>query len=95
MTVHKNSVAAYHEEKKKLSTRALLIAAWVQMHGRSTDRQVMIGMGFSEPNAVRPRITELVDAGELVEVDSVRCEVTGKTVRVVERPTKQLELLAA
>lgn len=46
-----------------------------------TDRQMMHILGFTDMNSVRPRITELTDTGYLVEVDSVRDEVTGKTVR--------------
>lgn len=43
-------------------------------------------MGFPEPNAVRPRITELIAAGFLQEVGEKRCPVTRKTVRVVDVP---------
>lgn len=93
--IHENSIAAYHQEQAKLSRRALLVCAWIELHGPATDRQVMLGMGFTDMNAVRPRITESVDAGQLVEVRSVRCNVTGKTVRVVGRPPKQMELIAA
>lgn len=92
--MHANSLAAYRDEKKRLCRRALLVAAWIELNGPSTDRQVMHGMGFKEPNAVRPRITELVDAGVLVEVRSIRCPETRKTVRVVARPV-QMELIAA
>lgn len=93
--IHENSVAAYNQERAKLSKRALLVCAWVELHGPATDRQIMQGMGFTDMNSVRPRITESVDAGQLVEIRSIRCPVTGKTVRVVARPAKQLELLAA
>lgn len=93
--MHENSLQAYRQERKKLTQRALLVLAWIDLNGPATDRQVMHGLKFSEPNAVRPRITELVDAGMLVEVESVRCSETGKTVRVVGRPPRQLELLAA
>lgn len=93
--IHENSLSAYRQEADRLSKRAWLVLAWIDLHGPATDRQVMEGMGFSEPNAVRPRITELVDAGLLVEKDSVKCRRTGKTVRVVARPPKQMELIAA
>lgn len=93
--MHENSIAAYRSERDRLSKRAWLVLAWLDMNGPATDRQVMEGMKFSEPNAVRPRITELVDAGLLVEIRSVRCPTTGKTVRVVGRPPRQMELIAA
>lgn len=93
--VHPNSVEAYHAEKPNLSRRARMVLAWIRLHGRATDRQVAYGMGFGENlNAVRPRITELVDAGELRETHNVRCHVTGKTVRVVDVPAGQEELFA-
>jgi hypothetical protein len=93
--VHQNSVAAYREEEGKLGRRAATILNWVTIHGRATDRQIMLALRFSEPNSVRPRITELVSVGELVEVGTVRCPVTGKRVRVVDIPRPgQRELFA-
>ncbi len=46
-------------------------------------------------NACRPRVTELIEAGVLVEHDSVRCPVTGKTVRrvAVRKPGEQMAML--
>jgi predicted HTH transcriptional regulator len=82
--VHANSLAAYEAEETKLSARAQAVLAWISQHGPHTDREVMKGMGFQEPNSVRPRITELIDAGKLMEVCSRRCPVTGKSVRVVD-----------
>jgi predicted HTH transcriptional regulator len=93
--VHDNSIAAYRAEETKLSRRAEDVLAWITQHGPHTDREVMAGMGFREPNSVRPRITELIDAGKLLEVCSRRCPVTGKTVRVVDiRRPRQPELWA-
>lgn len=93
--IHENSLAAYYSEADRLSRRAWLVLAYVKSHGPLTDRQVMHGMGFKEPNCVRPRITELIDAGKLQEIRSIRCPETGKTVRVVAVPPAQMELLAA
>lgn len=92
--MHDNSLSAYRVEETKLSRRAEAVLAWITQHGPHTDREVMRGMGFSEPNAVRPRITELIDAGKLMEVGGIRCPVTGKTVRRVDiRRPRQLELV--
>lgn len=82
--IHDNSVQAYHEEEPKLSRRADAVLAWITRHGPHTDREVMVGMGFSEPNAVRPRITELIERGKLMEVGDIMCSVTGKRVRRVD-----------
>lgn len=90
---HPNSVSAYHAEEVKLSKRARAVLRWITEHGPHTDRQVMQGMGFTEPNAVRPRITELIDANKLMEVGNVTCPVTRKTVRRVDiRRARQAEL---
>ena len=79
-----NSIAAYHQEEPKLSKRAEALYAWILEHGPHTDREVMKGMGFTEPNAVRPRITELLLAGRLMEVGDVVCSTSNKRVRRVD-----------
>lgn len=86
MNVHQNSIDAYYQEEPRLSRRALAICDWLEVHGPATDRQIMQALGFREPNAVRPRITELIDMSKVREVRSTRCPVTGKTVRVVDVP---------
>lgn len=83
--IHANSVESYHGELPKLSTRAQAIYEHILEHGPRTDREVAREMGFGENlNAVRPRLTELIDAHRLMEVGNVRCPVTGKTVRRVD-----------
>jgi predicted HTH transcriptional regulator len=92
--IHDNSIQAYRAEETKLSRRADAVLAWITRHGPHTDREVMEGMGFREPNAVRPRITELIESGRLMEVGNVRCPVTGKSVRRVDiRRARQAALL--
>ena len=58
-----------------------------------TDREIMRGLGYTDPNAVRPRITELVKAAKLIERDNKRDMETGRTVRTVEVPRGQQALL--
>ncbi len=82
--IHEHSIAAYHAELPKLSRRALRILDWLELHPKKTDREIMLGLGYSDMNSVRPRCTELVDCGSLVEVGEKRCEVTGKTVRILD-----------
>lgn len=48
-----------------------------------TDREVKEALGVSDMNYVRPRITELVKLGYVVEVDDIKCHLTNKTVRRV------------
>lgn len=47
-----------------------------------TDRQVMLGLGKSDMNAVRPRITELLKLQLVVECGWKHCDETGKRVRL-------------
>jgi DNA-binding Lrp family transcriptional regulator len=82
--IHDHSRKAYHEEGAKLSKRARQVLDYLELHPRSTDREIMRGLGFVEPNSVRPRVTELIDAGALVEVAAKQCPYTLKTVRIVD-----------
>lgn len=82
--MHINSLQAYYEEKTKLSRRSRDILSHLEkFRGPFTDRQIMERMGFSEPNAVRPRITELIEKGFLEECGKVECMITHKNVRTV------------
>ena len=82
--MHEHSLLAYEEERPKLITRAGAVLAWVRAHPKSTDREIMDGMGFTDMNAVRPRCTELVEQDRLVEVGERKCPVTRKLVRVLD-----------
>lgn len=83
--MHDNSLAAYRSEEPRLSKRICAILDWLRQNGAATDRQVAYGMGFGENlNAVRPRCTELVLLGILVEIGNRKCPTTGKTVRVLD-----------
>lgn len=82
--MHANSIAAYRQEAKRISIRAAAVYSWIREHGRATDREVMAGMGFTDPNKVRPRITELVEARLLLEVGEKVDPETRKTVRIVD-----------
>ena len=85
MSTHAHSVEALRAglDAGVIAGRAAAVAAWLAAHGPATDREVMAGLGFSDPNAVRPRITELVAAGVLVEDGEVLDPVTDRMVRRV------------
>lgn len=93
--MHAHSLEAYAVEGYKLETRKGMILAWLAKHGPATDRDVQRGLGFSERGAVQPRITELVEAGALVEVRETACPLTGRTVRVVGLPPVQRQFWGA
>lgn len=94
--VHYNSITAYRSEAGRISKRAQRVKDWLQDNGPATDRQVAQGLGFSDMNAVRPRITELLDRGEVRETGSTRCPTTGKNVRRIDvHRAAQLDLFGA
>lgn len=83
--MHPHSMKAHAETRAKLAGRTLEVLQVIRASGKPmTDREVMHAMGFSDMNAVRPRISECVKSGHLVEVGAVKDAVTGKTVRLVE-----------
>lgn len=81
--VRQRSRDARDGELPKLVGRAAAVLAWFKVHGPATDRECMRGLGFTDMNAVRPRISELIDARLVVECGETRCAVTGQRVRRV------------
>lgn len=87
MTSIENSAQSLTEEATsgRLSRRAQAILSEARERACPfTDRQMLHWLGKSDPNYVRPRITELLEAGALVLFDNVKCPQTGKTVRRCE-----------
>lgn len=83
MTAHANSLAAYHDGAKEFTKRHALVIDAVRKLGKATDRQIKELLGFSDMNAVRPRVTELVQASRLEECGNVVDAVTRRPVRTV------------
>jgi predicted ArsR family transcriptional regulator len=82
--MHENSLFAWAEEQNRLGERASQILASLHQDGPGTDREICKRLGFTDPNACRPRLTELIKKGLARECGSTRDSVTGKTVRIVE-----------
>lgn len=82
---HQHSHAAHAEIEADGTavSREALVLECILRHGPMTDRAVMTRLGFGDPNAVRPRITALIQRGALVEIGSTVCPYTHKTVRLV------------
>jgi hypothetical protein len=84
---HDNSLAARGDERLQaaLTGRRAQIVAWLRAHGPATDREIVAGLYFpgADMNPVRPRVTELLDARAVEEVDRVRDTATGMMVRRV------------
>ena len=90
--IHPHTLESYFLGKAKFKTRQREILRFlVNKKGQAfTDRGIMRVLGFTEMNQVRPRITELLRVGAILEVGKTKCPVTGRTVRTVAAP-KQLQ----
>lgn len=84
--MHTHSLEAYRELRLSLPARKSEILGAVRRLGTATDRGIAAWLDYADLNQVRPRVTELIAAGLLVELKATRCPVTGKTVRVVALP---------
>jgi len=95
--LHPNSLAAFRSETLRFNQREQHILDAFKNLGICTDRAIAAALGFNEMNAVRPRITELINSGILEESGTTICPVTKKRVRlcrIVPR-TVQTELKLA
>ena len=84
--MHNHSLIAFWEgTTDAFGKREVEILAYLaEARGRTaSDRECMIALGKTDPNSVRPRITELVKKGVLEECGAQEDPVTHKTVRVV------------
>ncbi len=81
MTVHANSLAAYRS--LNLSERcATVLHVFVRTLQPMTDKECMARLGFKDPNAVRPRITDMVRCKVMEECGTANDAETGKAVRI-------------
>jgi len=95
-SIHENSIASFDENDRELifSNREREVIAAFEDIGAETDRSILAYLRYTDMNAVRPRITELINKGVLREVGSVICPVTKKRVRVCAiTPPKASEFL--
>ena len=89
-TIHANSLEAYHDGELGMFTkRQREILKAFRQRATLTDRECLTALGYSDMNAVRPRITELIDSGVLREVGETKCPVTKKRVRLCEIAPKE------
>ena len=90
MTVHANSITAYHS--LNLSEReTVIMSAFLDSIAPLTDRECMFTLGFQETNQCRPRITELIEKNLLEECGTAIDSTTGKSVRICRPTVKALE----
>lgn len=84
--MHINSLIAFSEERKALNDRCQRILLVVEEFPNSTDRDILSELGKSDPNYVRPRITELIRRGLVMETGSTTCKVSGRKCRTLGLP---------
>lgn len=85
--IHRHSTKAYHEIADSLpKMQRYIYKILLNAYDAQTDRNVKEISRCNDMNNVRPRITELIRKGLVEEVGSVKCEVTGKKVRLVTTP---------
>jgi hypothetical protein len=78
--VRDTSLDAYSDIKPELGARQKEVLDAIRTLGCPTDREVAKFLGHADPNYVRPRRKELLDAGYITECEKRQCSVTGKTV---------------
>jgi hypothetical protein len=84
VTVRQTSLQAYREEQPRMGERQKLVLWFIRKFPRRTDRELTKLIGFTDPNQVRPRRKELLDAGLIYEAGRRPCTVSGKTALVWE-----------
>ena len=91
--IHDNSINSYHS-LEGLNKRCRMVVSALSDLGVATDRRIKEHLNLPDMNNVRPRVTELLKLGHLVECGDEICNVTNKTVRKVRlsTPTNQMEL---
>lgn len=85
--MHINSLLAFDEARKSLNDRCQKILRVIEKFPDSTDRDILHELGWSDMNMVRPRITEMVQKGLVVETGSMTCGITGRKCRTLGKPT--------
>ena len=92
--IHDNSMQSYHE-LDGLNKRCKMVVSALHDLGIATDRRIKDHLSLPDMNNVRPRVTELIKLGLLIECGVETCEVTNKSVRKVRLSnpqTNQMEL---
>lgn len=94
--MHKNSLKAFGE-LKSTDRRALIFKVFESLGYPLTDRDVKDVLGYTDMNYVRPRISELIHEGKIIECGTEVDRETKKHVRLCRVKTtddvKQMSFL--
>lgn len=94
--VHDNSIQTFYEtEQDREKRRAEVFEVYVKAGRSMTDREVCKALGYNDLNAVRPRCSELVDEGLLIEVGKTRCPITNRRVRLMRVREREAQMAFA
>lgn len=74
--------AAHEDIKPKKEIRRQQIIEAITEHGPMTVDELMDRLGYHDPNRVRPRLTELTQAGTLCTIGKRQSRRSGKMVAV-------------
>ena len=74
---------AYYEAREEAPTRRKQIYQALRERGPMTAEELMGALGYSDPNSVRPRLTELKALG-LVSAERSRRNKNGRSVAIWE-----------
>jgi hypothetical protein len=78
--IQQTSLQAYSElDNSELQSRYREILQLLAQRGPMTDREIARQLGFTDPNAVRPRRHELTELNYVFPLGKRKCNVTGKT----------------
>lgn len=61
-----------------LGERQAMVLTFISNFPKCTDQEIAKGLGFKDPNAVRPRRKELLDQGYIIECGTKICNITGR-----------------
>ena len=79
-----NSLLAYYQGQEGLfGERELKVLQSLRYARDLTDREIMLALESKDMNAVRPRITELIERGVVEKTGNKRDPITGRIVRTV------------
>lgn len=92
--VRDTSVLSYEEIRESLGARQSYVLDLIELNPRRTDRELAEIAGTADPNMIRPRRSELVAKGLVIESGHRHCSVTGKLSTTWEAagPSGQMEL---
>lgn len=94
--IHDNSRKSFEQIQDKVGKRCQMILNCLRKNPKGmSDRDVMLELGFTDPNTVRPRVTELIKRGMVEEcLHMAECGITGRKVRLIRLAGKGQGTLA-